>query len=123
LKGVFDMTHEEIITKVIGGEMSLKDALNSVAVWASGPKPESKVQIVIAPRGWVFIGYTYETDKHLVIERANVIRVWGTTKGIGELIAGPLKDTKLDPCGTTRIPLGAVLAQIDAEESKWQSKI
>jgi hypothetical protein len=113
------MTHEEIIAKVIGGELSLKDALNSVSV----PKPESKVQIVIAPRGWVFIGYTYETEKHLVIERANVIRVWGTTKGIGELINGPLKDTKLDSCGTTRIPLGAVLAQIDAEESKWQSKI
>jgi hypothetical protein len=113
------MTHEEIIAKVIGGELSLKQALESV----SAPKPESKVQIVIAPRGWVFIGYTHETDKHLVIERANVIRVWGTTKGIGELINGPLKDTKLDACGVTRIPLGAVLAQIDAEESKWQSKI
>jgi hypothetical protein len=113
------MTHEEIIAKVIGGELSLKDALASV----SAPKPESKVQIVIAPRGWVFIGYTHETDKHLVIERANVIRAWGTTKGIGELINGPLKDTKLDACGTTRIPLGAVLAQIDAEENKWQWKI
>lgn len=113
------MTHEEIIAKVLNSEITLKAALESVA----GPKPESKVQIVIAPRGWVFVGYTHETDKHLVIERANVIRVWGTTKGIGELINGPLKDTKLDYCGTTRIPLGAVLAQIDVEESKWQSKI
>lgn len=110
---------ESIISKVVSGELSLKAALESVSV----PKPESKVQIVIAPRGWVFVGYVHETDKHLVIERANVIRVWGTTKGIGELINGPLKDTKLDPCGVTRIPLGAVLAQIDAEESKWQSKI
>jgi hypothetical protein len=115
----FYMTHEDIIAKVIGGELSLKQALDSV----SGPKPESKVQIIVAPRGWVFVGYTHETEKHLVIERANVIRVWGTTKGIGELINGPLKDTKLDPCGITRIPLGAVLAQIDAEEKVWQSKI
>ena len=113
------MTHEEIITKVIGGELSLKAALESVAA----PRPESKVQIVIAPRGWVFVGYTHETDKHLVIERANVIRIWGTTKGIGELINGPLKDTQLDTCGVTRVPLGAVLAQIDVEERKWQSKI
>jgi hypothetical protein len=113
------MTHEEIIAKVLNSEMTLKAALESV----SAPRPESKVQIVIAPRGWVFVGYTHETDKHLVIERANVIRIWGTSKGIGELINGPLKDTKLDHCGTTRIPLGAVLAQIDAEESKWQSKI
>lgn len=112
------MTHEEIIAKVVNGELSLKAALESVA-----PKQESKVQIVIAPRGWVFIGYTHETDKHLVVERCNVIRTWGTTKGIGELITGPLKDTKLDPCGVTRIPLGAVLAQIDVEESKWRSKI
>ena len=113
------MTYEEIIAKVCSGELTLKAALESVA----GPKPASQVQIVIAPRGWVFVGYTHETEKHLVIERANVIRVWGTTKGIGELINGPLKDTKLDSCGTTRIPLGAVLAQIDVEEKAWQSKI
>lgn len=109
---------EEIIAKVISGELTLKDALESVA-----PKNESKVQIVIAPRGWVFIGYVYETDRHLVIERSNVIRVWGTKKGIGELINGPLQETKLDPCGTTRIPLGAVLAQIEVEELKWSAKI
>jgi hypothetical protein len=109
---------EEILSKVVSGELSLKAALESVA-----PKKESKVQIVIAPRGWVFVGFTHETEKHLVIERANVIRIWGTKRGIGELINGPLKETKLDPCGVTRIPLGAVLALIDVEEVKWQSKI
>ena len=109
---------EEIIAKVVSGELTLKAAFEAVS-----PKTESKVQIVIAPRGWVFVGYTHETDKHVVIERSNVIRIWGTTKGIGELINGPLKDTKLDACGLTRIPLGAVLALIDVEELKWQSKI
>lgn len=109
---------EELMKKIVAGEITTRAALESLQ-----PKIESKVHIVIAPRGWIFIGYTHKEDNNLVIERANVIRVWGTTKGLGELITGPTKDTKLDQCGTTRIPLDAIIALIDCEESKWETKI
>ncbi len=52
-----------------------------------------------------------------------MIRIWGTEKGLGELISGPTSKTKLDPCGTTRIPLDAIVALIDCEESKWEKKL
>lgn len=79
----------------------------------------SKVQIIIAPRGWIFVGYTHRDGDYVVISRSNCIRVWGTEKGLGELINGPTPKTKLDPYGVTRIPFAAVIAEIDCKESKW----
>lgn len=110
---------EEIMQKVVSGEMNLKQALEA----AAQPATQSQVQIVIAPRGWIFVGYTEEKNGKMVITRANTIRVWGTTKGLGELISGPTKDTKLDPCGTVRIPMDAVIATIDCEVKAWEKKI
>jgi hypothetical protein len=113
------MNIDSILSQIVSGTITLRDALEQM----SGPAPESKVQIVIAPRGWVFVGYCSKDDSDLIIERSNVIRIWGTTKGIGELKDGPTDKTVLDPCGTTRVPLTAVLARIDCEESKWNTRI
>jgi hypothetical protein len=113
------MNIDSILAEIVSGNITLRDALEKMR----GPTPESKVQIVIAPRGWVFVGYCRKDDSDLIIERANVIRVWGTKKGIGELVSGPTDKTVLDPCATTRIPLTAVLARIDCEESKWNTRI
>ncbi len=110
---------EDIMQKVVSGEMNLKQALEA----ASQPSRASQVQIVIAPRGWVFVGYTEEKEGKLIISRANTIRIWGTTKGLGELVTGPTSSTKLDPCGTVRIPMEAVIATIDCEVSKWEKKL
>lgn len=109
---------EELMKKIVAGEITIKAALEAMQ-----PKAESKVQIVIAPRGWIFVGYTHVENNNLIIERANVIRIWGTEKGLGQLISGPTKDTRLDPCGITRIPNEAIIALIDCEESKWATKI
>lgn len=66
--------------------------------------PESVVggyRIIVADRGWVFVGECEDMpDGQVTIRNANCIRVWGTTRGLGELANGPTKDTKLDPCGT-----------------------
>lgn len=109
------MLVKEVLEKLSAGELEM----NSVV----GLSVESKVQIIIAPRGWVFVGYTSVVGEELVVDRANVIRIWGTKRGLGELMNGPLAETKLDPCGTTRIPLAAIIAKIDCEESKWLTKI
>jgi hypothetical protein len=42
-----------------------------------------------------------------------VIRRWGTTKGLGELVNGPLEDTVLDPAGIVRAHKLAVVMQIE----------
>lgn len=76
--------------------------------------------IVVADRGFVYVGKVSIDDQWCVVESAKNIRYWGTTKGLGELVDGPLKDTKLDNVGTVRIPMRAVISVIEANESKWK---
>lgn len=77
------------------------------------------LQIIVLQRGWVVIGHVTETTEEVTIADAQVIRYWGTSKGLGELVNGPTSKTKLDPAGTVRAhPLGIVL-RMDANESAW----
>lgn len=76
--------------------------------------------IVIADRGFVWVGKTQIEDDWLIINNASQVRRWGTTKGLGELAAnGPLTNTILDPSGTVRVPLRAVIGLLACEASKW----
>lgn len=77
-------------------------------------------KIIIAQRGWVYIGdYAKDGSDH-VLTNASVIRRWGTTKGIGQLATeGKQPDTKLDPCGTVRVHELAAVAVIDVTSTGW----
>jgi hypothetical protein len=71
-------------------------------------------QIVIAQRGWVFIGDVTRTADEVIIQQAAVVRRWGTTKGLGQLaLTGPTNETQLDPCPTVRIHPLAIIATMD----------
>lgn len=77
-------------------------------------------QIVIAQRGWVFVGEVARSGEDVTITGAQCIRRWGTTKGLGELAKnGPQKNTVLDDMGIVRLHALAVVASLDCEESKW----
>lgn len=79
-------------------------------------------QIVIAQRGWVFVGDVEKSGDDVTINNAQCIRRWGTTKGLGELAAnGPQSNTVLDPMGTVRLHALGVVASLDCEESKWNA--
>ena len=108
-------------------------------------KLDKDVRIVIAPFGWVFVGvfsreYTNGKESLNVgqlnkvgaealsrvgytpvvkLTNASVIRKWGTTQGLGQLITGPVKDTVLDPCGTVEIHEQTVVAVIQCV-SGWE---
>ncbi len=60
-------------------------------------------RIIVADRGWVFVGNCEDnTDGTVTIRNARNIRLWGTTKGLGELADGPLSSTKHDLYGEVR---------------------
>jgi hypothetical protein len=77
-------------------------------------------KIVVLQRGWVVVGKFAELSEveHELTE-ASVIRYWGTTKGLGELIHGPTKATKLDACGRVTFHPMTVVLKLDCEEGAW----
>lgn len=61
------------------------------------------LRLIVADRGWVFVGRCEDHDDGSVtIRNARNIRQWGTTKGLGELAAGPTANTLHDAYGTVR---------------------
>lgn len=87
-------------------------------------KGDGGVRIVILQRGWVVVGHYYEDGTQFRVENAAVVRVWGTTKGIGEIASGgPTSKTILDDCGIVRGHVGTIVATVDCDESKWASRV
>ena len=80
---------------------------------------DGDIKIVVLDRGFVYVGNIAKEDDFIVIKNAKNIRQWGTTKGLGELINGPLKNTKLDAAGTVRAPFRALISLIDVEQKAW----
>lgn len=74
-------------------------------------------RIYVLQARWVLIGEATETTSTVELLNASVIRVWGTTKGLGEIaLNGPTANTILDPCGRITIPLNAILFSIDCKK-------
>lgn len=69
--------------------------------------------IIIAQRGWVFLGDMTQEDSEVTLSNASCIRRWGTTKGLGQLaIDGPQPNTVLDPVGKVKFHELAIVGSI-----------
>lgn len=80
----------------------------------------NNIQIVIAQRGWVFVGEVSEEGDKVIIKKAKNIRRWGTTKGLGEIaMGGPTAHTVLDDMGTVTLHVLTIVARIDCNGGKW----
>jgi hypothetical protein len=68
------------------------------------------VRIIIADRGWVFVGNCEDHENGSVtITNCRNIRKWGTTAGLGELIDGPKSGTVADSYGTVKcMPIATI---------------
>ena len=77
------------------------------------------IKIVVLDRAYVYVGRVQIDGDFIRLTNAKNIRVWGTTKGLGELVGGPTSSTKLDVVGTVAAPMRAVISIIDVEQSKW----
>ena len=61
--------------------------------------PNGKKVIAVLQRGWVVCGDYSQRGDIATLSEAAVVRVWGTSNGLGELAEkGPLEGTILDPC-------------------------
>ena len=78
--------------------------------------------VVVADRGFVYVGQVEIGDKWCVITHARNIRKWGTSQGLAEIVnGGPTADTVLDAEMAVRVPIRAVISVIDTEAAKWNA--
>lgn len=78
------------------------------------------VRVVVLQRGWVVVGVYTRDGLNCKLEKASVIRKWGTTKGLGELRGGPTRDTVLDPCGTVEFHRLTEVLSMVCDSEKWK---
>ena len=87
---------------------------------ASNASQTPDLKIIILDRGFVLVGHAHINGDWVEMTKASIIRRWGTSRGLGELAAnGPLSGTKLDPIGTVRSPLRALIGLVDCEAASW----
>jgi len=81
-------------------------------------------QIVVLDRGFVYVGDVTLAGDFVTIESAQNVRRWGTSKGLGELAAkGPQRNTVLDPAGTVRAPMRALITLIACDAAAWSGGV
>lgn len=88
---------------------------------AADPSP---VKILILQRGWSMVGHVSEEGDRYILNRAAVIRRWGTTKGLGEIAAGgPTAETVLDPAGRVEVHKLTTVALLDCNPDAWETEL
>jgi hypothetical protein len=81
---------------------------------------DGDIKIVVLQRGWVYVGRFERTGNDCKLHNAYNIRVWGTTKGLPELVNGVTSSTKLDKCeGVVEFDWLTVIHTITVNQSKW----
>lgn len=85
------------------------------------PNYTGDIKIVVLQRGWVYIGRFERTNNDCKLSNAYCIRVWGTTKGLQELVNGATSSTKLDKCeGVVEFDWLTVIHTITVKSSAWK---
>ena len=81
---------------------------------------DGDIKIVVLQRGWVYIGRFERNGNDCKLHNAYNIRIWGTTKGLPELVNGATASTKLDKCeGIVEFDWLTVVYSITVNKSKW----
>ncbi|WP_137803418.1 hypothetical protein [Caulobacter sp. 3R27C2-B] len=76
--------------------------------------------LVVADRGFVWVGKVITTPDWVEIEGARPVRRWGTKEGLGQLAKeGPLTNTVLDAAADLKVSRKALIAIIPCEAEKW----
>ena len=83
------------------------------------------IKIVVLQRGWIVVGRLERDGDQCKLHNASVIRIWGTTYGLGEIAEnGPTASTKLDKCkGVVEFNYMTVVLTIDCSEKKWKNSL
>ena len=80
-----------------------------------------EIKIVVLQRGWVYVGRFEKDGQNCKLHNASCIRVWGTSKGLPELVDGITTLTKLDRCaGVVEFNELTIVFTITVNQDKWK---
>lgn len=77
------------------------------------------IQIAILDRGFVYIGEATTDADWLYLAKSQNLRIWGTSRGLGELIDGPTTKTILDYSGKLKVRRGSLITLMDVNQGIW----
>lgn len=82
-------------------------------------------RIVVLQRGWVAVGKFSQEGQDCQLDNAAIIRVWGTSKGLPEIVDGPISGkTVLDKSPRPiRFHELTVVLSLDASEDGWKKSL
>ena len=87
---------------------------------ATATEHTGDIKIVVLQRGWVYVGRFERAGNDCKLHNSSCIRVWGTKKGLQELVNGVTKDTVLDKCeGVVEFDWLTVVHTIAVNQSTW----
>ena len=99
------------------------DGVEYVKKGSDEPK-NSNIKIVVLQRGWVMIGRWSQSGEMCSLDNAYVIRVWGTSSGLGQLaLEGKQSSTKLDKAGHVDFHILTVVAMLNCKDELWQKEL
>jgi len=79
-----------------------------------------EIKLVVLERGFVYVGRVSEAGGITTIRGARSIIRWGTTQHLGEIVNGPLENTKLGAsCTVTARTTPQVLHTIEVSQEHW----
>jgi hypothetical protein len=82
---------------------------------------DGDIKIVVLQRGWVYIGRFEKIGNDCKLHNAYNIRIWGTSKGLPELVNGATSQTKLDKCdGIVEFDWLTVVHTITVNKESWK---
>lgn len=106
-------------------ELTIGEARELASLFSKNGKTcikDGGIKIVVLQRGWVAVGRYSQEGSNCKLEDAAIIRIWGTSKGLTELVNGPISGkTVLDKSSKPiRFHELTVVLTLDCEESEWK---
>jgi hypothetical protein len=86
---------------------------------------ETSMRIVVLTNGFVLACRDFDdSSDHLTLTTVRCVRVWGTTEGLGQLVSGPTKDTKLDATiPIVSAPKSSLVFSFEVVASAWDKHL
>lgn len=82
------------------------------------------IKIVVIERGFVYIGRVdANEDGSVTIRGARSLIRWGSSQHLGELVNGPLSETKLGASCTVQVRPQQIIHVIEVTQDAWNKHI